>query len=197
MSFCFKHWFSHFYLQLSTLKHVPLLLTDPVGSSAPVTPRTTSVVRGSSQHHPTTPSNWYLRHFVYLDIFPGINPRSKSMTEKGKMIPYWEFLLEQDSPSSYKQVVDSWCWLWKRRIRISLVSLKEHITRQKVSDSKLSKRQNVNSTRMLISSSLKWVWLMARLTGRGSWIICRGCGSKVAGGKLFCVKFKLEFEVND
>ena len=29
------------------------------------------------------------------------------MTEKGHMIPYWAFLLEQDSPSSYKQVVDS------------------------------------------------------------------------------------------
>ena len=178
MSFCFKYWFSHFYFQLSTLKHVPFLLTDPVGSSAlAVQPKNSRIVRGSSQYHPTTPSKWY---FVYLDIIPGINPRSKSMTEKGKMIPYWEFLLEQDSPSSYKQVVDSWCWLWKRRIRISLVSLKEHITRQKVSDSKLSKRQNKNSIRMLISSSLKWVWLMSRLTSHGSRIICRGCGFDVA-----------------
>ena len=145
-----------------------------MGSSAPVAPRTTSVVRGSSQHHPTTPSNWYLRHFVYI-LLTGVEPRSKFMTEKGKMIPYWEFLLEQDSPSSYKQVVDSWCWLYGRIVGLSLVALKEHITRQKVSDSKLSKRQNKNSIRMLISSSLKWVRLMARLTDRGSRIICRGC----------------------
>ena len=171
---------------------------DPVGSSAlavkPINSRI--IVRGSSQYHPTTRSNWYLRHFVYI-LLTGMEARSKSMTEKGKMIPYWEFLLEQDSPSSYKQVVDSWCWLYEGRIvGLPLVSLKEHITREKVSDSKLSKRQNKNSIRMLISSSLKWVWLMARLTGRGSRIICRGYGSKVAGGKLFCVKFKLEFEVN-
>ena len=145
---------------------------DPVGSSAlavkPINSRI--IVRGSSQHHPTTPSNWYLRHFVYLEI-AGFDPRSKSMTEKGKMIPYWEFLLEQDSPSSYKQVVDSWCWLYEGRIvGLPLVSLKEHITREKVSDSKLSKRQNKNSIRMLISSSLKWVWLMARLAGRGLYV---------------------------
>ena len=171
MSFCFKHWFSDFHLQLSTLKHVPLLLTDPVGSSAlAVQPTNSRVARGSSQHHPTTPSNWYLRHFVYLEL-PGFDPRSKSMTEKGKMIPYWEFLMEQDSPSSYKQVVDSWCWLYEGRIvGLPLVSLKEHITREKVSDSKLSKRQNKNSIRMLISSSLKWVWLMARLAGRGLYV---------------------------
>ena len=156
---------------------------DPVGSSAlavkPINSRI--IVRGSSQHHPTTPSNLYLRHFVYLEI-AGFYPRSKSMTEKGKMIPYWEFLLEQDSPSSYKQVIDSWCWLQKGFIvgGLPLVSLKEHITREKVSDSKLSKRQNKNSIRMLISSSLKWVWLMARLTSHGSRIICRGCGFDVA-----------------
>ena len=45
---------------------------------------------------------------------------------------------------------------------------------------------------------------MARLTDRGSRIICRGCefdvtdaGRKSLVEKLFCVKFKLEFEVND
>ena len=38
----------------------------------------------------------------------------------------------------------------------------------------------------------------SRVAGRGSWVVCRGCGSKVVGGKNdFCVKFKLEFEVGN
>ena len=66
--------------------------------------------------------------------------------------------------------------------------MKERITREKVSDSKLSKRQNKNSIRMLVSSSLKWTagrglyvagaGLMSRMRVEG-----RGAGFDVAGAK--------------
>ena len=134
----FLHWFSHIYLQLFTLYRVRFLLMAPVGSSAPVALRTISIATGSSLHHLTTPSNWNLWYLVYLMIPGGIKQGSRCMTEKGKMIPYWEFFQGQDGPSSYKQVVDSWWWLYKKTFSPPLVTLKELIiqVKKKVSDSK-------------------------------------------------------------
>ena len=91
----------------------------------------TWIITVPSNH--TAPSNWNLRYFVYLMI-PGmvylmipswVKLRSRSMTEKGKMIPFWEFLLGQDSPSSYKQVVSSWCSLYKKTLAGPHVTLRE------------------------------------------------------------------------
>ena len=108
---------------LQLFNRVCFLLMAPVGSSAPVELRAATLVNGSSLYHLTTPSNWNLRYFVYLMKAGLVKLRSGSMTEK-EVIPYWEFLLGQDSPSSYKQVVGSWCSLYKKIIT-PLVTLRE------------------------------------------------------------------------
>ena len=100
------------HFQMCTPIHASTMWVAPVGSSAPVQPKTTpcTIARGSLQHHLTTPSNWtllYSTSSIYIHWSWGA--RLKSLMEKGKMIRCWVFLVDQDAHLSYKQVANSWC----------------------------------------------------------------------------------------
>ena len=99
------------HFQMCTPIHASTMWVAPMGSSAPVLPKTTpcTIALGSLQHHLTTPSNWPLPYLTSSIIWRSTGARLKSLMEKVKMIRCWVFLVDQDAHSSYKQVVNSWC----------------------------------------------------------------------------------------
>ena len=98
------------HFQMCTPIHASTMWVAPMGSSAPVLPKTTPciIALGSLQHHLTTPSNWPLPYLTSSIIWRSSGARLKSLMEKVKMIRCWVFLVDQDAHSSYKQVVNSW-----------------------------------------------------------------------------------------